>query len=121
MVIGIIWVFAAIATVVVTPIYESRESLSQIGRGIVKVCSPSAAWGLEASVLTLVPLPFAGHVFAWKRQVYPSSKRADVRRKGLSLGVQVVFVKSRVWLSCKSFIHNSQCRYKVHDDCEGSF
>lgn len=35
-VIGIIWVFAAIATVVVTPIYESRESLSQIGRGIVK-------------------------------------------------------------------------------------
>ena len=36
-VIGIIWVFGAIATVVITPIYESRESLSQIGRGIVKV------------------------------------------------------------------------------------
>lgn len=38
-VIGIIWVFCAIATVVITPVYESRESLSQIGRGIVKVRS----------------------------------------------------------------------------------
>lgn len=35
--IGIIWVFAAIATVVFLPLWESREALAQVFRGIVKV------------------------------------------------------------------------------------
>jgi len=42
-VIGIIWVFCAIITVVVMPLYESRASLLQIGRGIVKdIFSPGS-------------------------------------------------------------------------------
>lgn len=36
-VIGIIWVFCAIITVVIMPLYESREALIQIARGIIKV------------------------------------------------------------------------------------
>ncbi len=35
--IGIIWVFGAIIAVVFLPLYESREALGQICRGIIKV------------------------------------------------------------------------------------
>lgn len=39
--IGIIWVFTAIVLVVFMPLYESRESLMQIIRGIIKVAQLS--------------------------------------------------------------------------------
>ncbi len=37
-VIGIIWTFLSAFTVVLYPLWESRDALMMIGRGIVKVC-----------------------------------------------------------------------------------
>ena len=39
-VVGILWVFGAVFTVVFMPVWESREALGQIFRGIVKVGRP---------------------------------------------------------------------------------
>ena len=42
--IGIIWAFVAAFIVVLYPLYESREALGQVGRGIMKVSPfPQAA------------------------------------------------------------------------------
>lgn len=40
-VIGIIWVFVSCLTVVVYPLWESREALGMVLRGLVKVLIPS--------------------------------------------------------------------------------
>lgn len=36
--IGIIWMFLAVFTVVLYPVWESREALAMVTKGIVKVC-----------------------------------------------------------------------------------
>jgi urea-proton symporter len=37
-IIGIIWTFLSAFTVVLYPLWESKEALTMIGRGIIKVC-----------------------------------------------------------------------------------
>ena len=44
-VIGIIWTFLSAFTVVVYPLWESREALRMITRGMVKVCVTHLGFG----------------------------------------------------------------------------
>lgn len=37
-IIGIIWAFCSALTVVVYPLYESREAILMVSKGMVKVC-----------------------------------------------------------------------------------
>lgn len=37
-IIGIIWTFCSALAVVVYPLYESREALLMVSRGLIKVC-----------------------------------------------------------------------------------
>jgi hypothetical protein len=69
-VIGIIWTFLGMATVVFYPLWESRAALAQIGRGIVKVafslCFPSSIRITDTRVLfPLLHLRFPGHLCTW--------------------------------------------------------
>ena len=41
-VIGMIWAFCSAIAVVLYPLYESRQALSMIGRGIIKVSAESS-------------------------------------------------------------------------------
>jgi hypothetical protein len=50
--IGIIWVFCGIFTVVFMPLWESRESLMAVFRGIVKVRNSTTLQGISAHTKT---------------------------------------------------------------------